>query len=100
MKNGKKVSHTENKQENKEKVGNLIEPKDKLEKEITEEKSKQSSLNNVELVLYDTEEIYEKEENEKKLRYLKKKKKDKTVITLMKKGKKLRTKKTLGTKIH
>ena len=74
----------------------MIEPKDKLEKEITEEKSKQSSLNKVELVLYDTEEIYEKEENEKKLRYLKKKKKDKTVITLMKKGQKLRTKKNTG----
>ena len=65
----------------------MIEPKDKLEKEITEEKSKQSSLNKVELVLYDTEEIYEKKKMNKKLRYWKKKKKDKTVITLMKKGK-------------
>ena len=44
----------------------MIEPKDKLEKEITEEKSKQSSVNKVELVLNDTEEIYEKEENEEK----------------------------------
>ena len=81
-------------------MGNLIEPKDKLEKEITEEKSKQSSLNKVELVLYDTEEIYEKEENKQKTEILEEEKNNTTVITLMKKGKKLRMKQTLGTKTH
>ena len=46
-----------------------------MEKEITEEKSKQSSLNKVELVLFDTEEIYEKEENKQKTEILEEEKK-------------------------
>ena len=78
----------------------MIEPKDKLEKEITEEKSKQSSLNKVELVLYDTEEIYEKEENEQKTEILEEEKKGQNSDNTNEEGKKLRTKKTLGMKTH
>ena len=81
-------------------MGNLIEPKDKLEKEITEEKSKQSSVNKVELVLYDTEEIYEKEENEQKTEILEEEKKGQNSDNTNEEGKKTENKKTLGMKTH
>ena len=78
----------------------MIKPKDKLEKEVTEEKRKQSSVNKVELVLHDTEEIYEKEENKQKTEILEEEKKGQKSDNTNEEGKKLRMKKTLGTKTH
>ena len=77
-----------------------IEPKDKLEKEITEEKSKQNSVNKVELVLDDTKEIYEKEENEQKTEILEEEKKGQNSDKTNEEGKKTEKEKTLGMKTH